>query len=71
MADFNFTVRYRPGKKNADADGLSRLPLDINQYMAQCTAEVKQDVIRAAVENAVLQRTPFVRPLWSAKVPSA
>ncbi|KAJ8351690.1 hypothetical protein SKAU_G00231660 [Synaphobranchus kaupii] len=56
LADFNFTIRYRPGKKNADADGLSRLPLDINQYMAQCTAEVKQDVIRAAVESAVLQR---------------
>ncbi len=56
LADFNFTIRYRPGKRNADADGLSRLPLDINQYMAQCTAEVKQDFIGAAVENTVLQR---------------
>lgn len=56
LADFNFTIRYRPGKRNADADGLSRLPLDINQYMDQCTAEVKQEVIGAAVECAVLQR---------------
>ena len=55
LADFNFTIRYRPGKRNADADGLSRLPLDINQYMDQCTAEVKQDVIRAAVDSTVLQ----------------
>ncbi|KAL3966228.1 nuclear receptor co-repressor 2 [Sarotherodon galilaeus] len=56
LADFNFTIKYRPGKKNADADGLSRLPLNIEQYMAQCTSEVKQGVTRAAVESAVLQR---------------
>lgn len=56
LADFNFTIRYRPGKRNADADGLSRLPLNINQYMDQCTAEVQQDVIRAAVESTVIQR---------------
>lgn len=56
LADFSFTIRYRPGKRNADADGLSRLPLDIHQYMAQCTVEVKQDVIRAAVESAMFQR---------------
>ncbi|CAL9690550.1 unnamed protein product [Knipowitschia caucasica] len=56
LADFNFTIRYRPGKRNADADGLSRLPLDINQYMAQCTAEVKQDVIKAAADSVCFQK---------------
>lgn len=56
LADFNFTIKYRPGKKNADADGLSCLPLNIEQYMAQCTSEVKQGVTRAPVESAVLQR---------------
>ncbi|KAI3355016.1 hypothetical protein L3Q82_004561 [Scortum barcoo] len=25
LADFNFTIRYYPGRKNADADGLSRI----------------------------------------------
>ena len=29
LADFRFTVNYRPGKSNSDADGLSRMPLDI------------------------------------------
>ncbi|KAI3353882.1 hypothetical protein L3Q82_005090 [Scortum barcoo] len=56
LADFNFTIRYRPGRKNADADGLSRLPHDINQYIAQCTAEVKQDVMGAVAESTGLQR---------------
>ena len=29
LADFNFKIRYRPGKENSDADYyLSRLPLD-------------------------------------------
>lgn len=30
LADFHFTIRYRPGKRNADSDGLSRLPLNID-----------------------------------------
>ena len=28
LADFNFDIKYRPGKSNIDADMLSRLPLD-------------------------------------------
>lgn len=27
LADFNFTIHYRPGKTNIDADTLSRVPL--------------------------------------------
>lgn len=56
LADFNFTVKYRPGKQNADADGLSRMPLDINQLEKQCTEEVQQDVISACVEAVVCQK---------------
>ena len=29
LADFNFTIKYRPGKTNTDADVLSRMPLDL------------------------------------------
>jgi hypothetical protein len=29
LAEFNFTIRYRPGKANADADTLSRTSNDI------------------------------------------
>lgn len=56
LADFNFIIKNRPSKRNANADGLSRLPLDINQYMAQCTAEVKQDVIKLAVNSVCFQK---------------
>lgn len=55
LVDFIFTIRYRPDKRNVDANGLSRFPPDNQQYMVQSTAEIKQDIIRAAVENAVHQ----------------
>ena len=29
LADFSFTIKYRPGHSNKDADALSRLPMDI------------------------------------------
>ena len=40
LADFNFSIKYRPGRNNADADTLSRLPLDVEKFMDGCTAEV-------------------------------
>ena len=33
LADYNFSIKYRPGKVNRDADCLSRAPLDIAKYM--------------------------------------
>ena len=33
LADFNFTIHYRPGKSNIDADALSRMPSDDMAYM--------------------------------------
>ncbi len=56
LADYNFTIRYRPGKNNSDADGLSRMPLDIEDYMHSCTAEASQDVISASMERVVAER---------------
>ncbi len=54
LADFNFTIKYRPGRCNADADGLSRMLLDIDQYMKLCTEEINQDVISATVQGVIL-----------------
>ena len=31
LADFHFTIKYRHGKENSDADALSRMPLDCHQ----------------------------------------
>ncbi len=54
LADFNFTIKYRPGRCNADADGLSRMLLDIEQYMKLCTEEINQNVISATVQGVIL-----------------
>ena len=43
LADFNFEVRYKPGKLNGDADGLSRMPLP-SEYSKGMNASVLQTV---------------------------
>ena len=67
LSELDFSIQYRPGKNNADADGLSRMPLDINAFMTQCTEEVVQEVFNAAVQGVSVQGdTPQV---WVATVP--
>ena len=54
LADFHFTIKYRPGKDNIDADSLSRMPIDMEMFMKGCSEEMSYDVIGAtsqAVEN--------------------
>ena len=55
LADFNFTIRYRPGKANADADTLSRVPKDMDNYMKLCTEETTQDELRTIIQTVNLQ----------------
>lgn len=45
LADFRFSIKYRPGKVNMDADTLFRLPLDIDTYVGK---ELDRDAVRAA-----------------------
>lgn len=67
LSEFDFSIKYRPGKSNADADGLSRMPLDINAFMKQCTEEVGREVFSAAVQGVSVQGdTPLV---WITPVP--
>lgn len=49
LADFQFTIKYRPGKENIDADSLSRMPVDIETFMNECSEELSYDVIGAAM----------------------
>ncbi len=61
LADFNFTIKYRPGKSNADADGFSRMPLDINGFMSQCTEEIRPNTISATMTGVTVRRE---KPTW-------
>uniref|UniRef100_A0A8C1W1S2 ribonuclease H n=1 Tax=Cyprinus carpio TaxID=7962 RepID=A0A8C1W1S2_CYPCA len=47
LSDFRFDIKHRPGKANIDADTLSRLPLDMEKYVADCTEDLSLEVIRA------------------------
>ena len=41
LADYNFSIKYRPGKENIDADALSRRPMDIAEYKRGCSETVQ------------------------------
>ena len=57
LADFSFTIKYRPGHSNKDADALSRLPMDIDSYMKLCTEKVSQgDIMACRVGVGALER---------------
>ena len=49
LADFEFNIKYRPGKANIDADFLSRMPKNIETYMEECTLETSQSEFAATV----------------------
>lgn len=66
LADFKFNIKYRPGKSNIDADTLSRCPLNIDQYISQCTEELPREVVAAAWEGsraAEMQEVAWVAAL--------
>lgn len=47
LADFNLNLFYKPGSLNTDADVLSRLPLDFEEYIQRCTRAADQEQVRA------------------------
>jgi transposase InsO family protein len=49
LGEYNFTVNYRRGVDNSDADCLSRLPLDIDKYIPLCKEKVTLDSFQAMV----------------------
>ena len=61
LADFDFSIKYRPGRCNADPDSLSRMPLEIDTFMQQCTEDISQEAISASVEGVSMQQIP---PTW-------
>lgn len=63
LADFNFTIKYRPGKDNIDADSLSRMPADVEELMKQCTEEMSYDAVGTTVQAVEMQ--PESTASWS------
>ncbi|KAL1269489.1 hypothetical protein QQF64_031778 [Cirrhinus molitorella] len=51
-SDFRFNIKYRPGKVNVDADTLSRFPLNIDQYITECTEELSSETVKATWEGS-------------------
>ena len=61
LADFKFKVYYKPGRQNQDADGLSRMPLDVGHYTTQCTQECSQE-LKDPVLSAKQDQEPCSQP---------
>ena len=47
LADYTFTIKYRPGKTHVDADIMSRLPMDVDKYLSSCTEIISLPEIEA------------------------
>ncbi|PIK61896.1 hypothetical protein BSL78_01227 [Apostichopus japonicus] len=53
LASFRFNIKYRPGKRNNDADTSSRMPINVGnmeELVNDCVMEIPDGVIAAAKE---------------------
>ena len=59
LADFNFTIKYKPGKENIDADFLSRRPMDVAELKRMCceTVDARESLWRKGDEDPVVSKS--------------
>ena len=55
LAGFNFKVYFKPGFRNGDADGLSRMPLDLEKVKGEYSAELPRDAIETTIRAIDVQ----------------
>ena len=55
LANYNFNVKYRPGKISNDCDYLSRNPVEFSQVIYQCQKEISSEMIGAVVAGSKLK----------------
>ena len=58
LADYNFTIKYRPGKTNTDADYFSRRPLKVKELKESCTETMDPGCLNAVLTGAGRQHEP-------------
>ena len=53
LADFQFTIHYKRGVENVDADYLSRRSIDVAEYKKLCTEKIGKECLRSVWSNCV------------------
>ena len=53
LADYQFTIHYRRGRENVDADYLSRRSLDVNELKVLCTETVGNESLSSVWSNSI------------------
>lgn len=56
-ASNHITIKYRSGRENTDAESLSRLPVDIEIIMEECTEELSSRSAQATVQSVEVQHS--------------
>lgn len=56
LADFNFDIKYRPGKNNIDADTLSRFPVSLTQHIGKYTEVLPPEVVTAVWQGSMVAK---------------
>ena len=65
LADFNFNVKYRPGRVHRDADFFSRMKSNIHSVINECTKGVSQTDIQATISAIFAQQNEKINWLMS------
>ena len=55
LSNFNFSIKYKPGNENVDADALSRMPVNVDGCINECTEEITTAVYAATSSAASVQ----------------